>query len=84
VLSLKLGVIELIEKAIGDNIVILLDDVDSELDPHRSKRLFSMLFQSQRQLIVTGTREPASDFPYASVFEVESGNLRTEAPLRAF
>ncbi len=55
VLSLKLGVIDLLEAATGESPVIILDDVDSELDKGRSERLFKALLNKPRQVIVTGT-----------------------------
>ncbi len=58
VLSLKLGVIDLIEGITGEAPVVLLDDVDSELDAGRSERLFQTLLAQPRQLIVTGTAAP--------------------------
>ena len=58
VLSMKLGVIELIESQNGEAPVILLDDVDSELDAGRSERLFAALLRKPRQLIITGTTSP--------------------------
>ena len=59
VLSLKLGVIEMIESSTGESPVVILDDVDSELDKARSERLFSALLNKPRQIIVTGTESPS-------------------------
>lgn len=59
VLSLKLGVIDLLEVMTGESPVILLDDVDSELDRGRSERLFTALLSKPRQVIVTGTEAPS-------------------------
>lgn len=59
VLSMKLGVIEMIEVATGESPVIILDDVDSELDNARSERLFAALLSKPRQIIVTGTEGPS-------------------------
>ena len=59
VLSMKLGVIEMVESATGETPVVILDDVDSELDKARSERLFSALLSKPRQIIVTGTEEPS-------------------------
>ncbi len=58
VLSLKLGVIDMLEEIKGESPVVLLDDVDSELDVARSERLFSTLLEKPRQMIVTGTTTP--------------------------
>ena len=59
VLSMKLGVIEMVESATGESPVVILDDVDSELDKARSERLFSALLSKPRQIIVTGTEAPS-------------------------
>jgi DNA replication and repair protein RecF len=59
VLSMKVGVIEMVEHATGESPVIILDDVDSELDKARSERLFSALLSKPRQIIVTGTEAPS-------------------------
>jgi DNA replication and repair protein RecF len=58
VLSMKLGVIDLLEDLLGESPVVLLDDVDSELDAVRSEKLFAALLQRPRQIIVTGTGSP--------------------------
>jgi DNA replication and repair protein RecF len=58
VLALTLGVIELMEDKLGEAPIVVLDDVDSELDAPRAKRLFAALGRRQRQLIITGTAQP--------------------------
>ena len=58
VLSLKLGVIDLVEESLGEPPIVLLDDVDSELDAARGERLFGVLLEKERQLLVTGTGKP--------------------------
>jgi len=55
VLALKLGLIDLIEKAREESPLILLDDVDSELDNFRSDLLFERIFSGTRQTFITGT-----------------------------
>lgn len=75
-LSLKLGVIEMIEGVTGEAPVVLLDDVDSELDAGRSERLFAALLSKPRQLIVTGTAAPLGQLgqtPGLQVIRVERG-----------
>jgi DNA replication and repair protein RecF len=62
VLSMKLGVIEMVEAVTGESPVVLLDDVDSELDKARSDRLFSALLEKPKQIIVTGTETPPPQF----------------------
>jgi DNA replication and repair protein RecF len=58
VLSLKLGVVELLEESQGQAPVVLLDDVDSEIDRARSELLFESLLVKPRQLLVSGTDAP--------------------------
>lgn len=58
VLALTLGVIELMEDKLGEAPIVVLDDVDSELDAPRAKRLFAALGRRERQLIITGTSQP--------------------------
>jgi len=55
VLSLTLGVIELIEAHRDDSPVVLLDDVNSELDTERSEAFFSLVLSQKRQIFITGT-----------------------------
>ena len=55
VLSLTLGVIELIEEKFGESPLVLLDDVNSELDLGRSEAFFDLVLSQQRQIFITGT-----------------------------
>ncbi len=71
VLALTLGVIELLEKALGEAPIVILDDVDSELDAERSKRLFSALVSKQRQLIITGTAQPPPELARVGSTDVQ-------------
>ncbi len=76
VLSLKLGVIDLLEDRLGESPIIILDDVDSELDSARSERLFGALIKKERQIIVTGTTTPPSPLSSSSelvLLRVEAG-----------
>lgn len=70
VLSLKLGVIELIEAKLGESPVVILDDVDSELDRGRSERLFKALTKGDRQIIVTGTAPPEGELLSNSTLQI--------------
>lgn len=54
VLALKFLEVEIIEKITDKKPIILLDDVFSELDDERQKRLFSM----KNQVIITSTKLP--------------------------
>ncbi len=61
VLSLKLGVLELLERIRSEAPVILLDDVESELDSGRREALESLIRSHQSQIFVTGTSNPDSN-----------------------
>jgi DNA replication and repair protein RecF len=71
VLALTLGVIELLEETLGETPIVILDDVDSELDAERSKKLFSTLASKQRQLIITGTAQPPAELASGGSTEVQ-------------
>jgi DNA replication and repair protein RecF len=76
VLSMKLAVIDLLEGALNDAPIVLLDDVDSELDAQRGERLFDLLMKRDRQLLVTGTGEPPyrlRSHPALTVLRMEHG-----------
>jgi DNA replication and repair protein RecF len=79
-LALKLGVIELLEERLGESPIIILDDVDSELDPARRERLFKALAKGERQIFITGTGEPPeelgrSDEQRAQRIEIKYGGI---------
>jgi len=82
VLSLTLGIIELLEEQHNDSPVILLDDVDSELDQYRAAAFFQMIFAQRRQVIMTGTnleKTGAAATPNESAaYRIEAGRI---APL---
>jgi DNA replication and repair protein RecF len=56
-LALKLAALKLIEQACGEQVVLLLDDVDSELDSVRSKALFNIIHNVHYQVILTTTNK---------------------------
>ncbi|MCB0310320.1 MAG: DNA replication and repair protein RecF, partial [Bdellovibrionales bacterium] len=55
VLSLKLAVIQELERVRGESPVILLDDVDAELDAARGQAFFRMILNESRQVFITAT-----------------------------
>ncbi len=57
VLVLKLAMVELISTVCGENPVVLLDDVDSELDAKRREAIFSSMAKQSGQLIITCTEK---------------------------
>jgi len=80
VLSLKLAVIELLEKQYDESPVIVLDDVDSELDERRSGAFFDLILSQGRQVFITGTDLrhtilPGSD---SSIWRIEDGSIAAQ------
>ncbi len=74
VLKIKLSECEIIKSITGEEPLLLLDDVLSELDEHRRKYFTENI--NGRQVIITCTDK---DFAYdgkGSYFEVESGKLK--------
>ena len=72
-LSLKLAEIEIFRKLTGDTPILLLDDVLSELDPQRQKKLIS--FRQDVQILITATHleeETVKGLTY-SLFSVRDG-----------
>lgn len=63
VLSLKLGVLELLEERRNERPVILLDDVESELDAGRRRALVALIHERHCQTFITGTEAPRGEFP---------------------
>jgi DNA replication and repair protein RecF len=82
VLSLKLGVIQLYERKLGESPIILLDDVDSELDQGRGAKLFEVLLSTERQLLITGTGAPPyglSQHPKLQVLRMDRGLVTAQS-----
>lgn len=71
VLSLKLGILEMLEAHRHESPVVLLDDVDAELDAHRAHHFFQMMIEQGRQVLVTST-------------DAYHGVLRSDASVRVF
>jgi len=73
-LSLKLAEIELVRKKIGENPVLLLDDVLSELDRKRQHHLLNSMNGIQTLLTCTGLEEFVGDRKrFNHIFHVENG-----------
>ena len=78
-LSLKLAEIKLVKNKIGDTPVLLLDDVLSELDEDRQKRLLSCLDGIQTIITCTGLGEFAlNDFKIDKTFFINDGKIIKE------
>jgi DNA replication and repair protein RecF len=78
-LSLKLGIIGLIQKERGETPVVVLDDVDSELDAVRLEKLYTTIISlPDVQVFVTGTapHRALSDFVnLTNFYTVENGQF---------
>lgn len=75
-LSLKLAEIEIIRKEIGEDPVLLLDDVLSELDEVRQKQLINLFKDTQIFITSTGLDDGLrAQIPEHALFEVEAGHV---------
>jgi DNA replication and repair protein RecF len=78
VLSLKLAELQYLADVTGEQPVLLLDDVMSELDPARRERLLAALQPGPQALITAADLNdlPGSILERAAVFRVERGTIR--------
>ena len=75
-LSMKLAEVELIKKETGQNPVLLLDDVFSELDAGRQKYLIETMKGVQIFVTATGIEEGLMDImPAGNVYYVDNGRI---------
>jgi DNA replication and repair protein RecF len=77
-LSLKLAELSLIKEETGEDAILLLDDVLSELDEDRQKQLISSF--ENNQLFISAaelTEHTLSCLPAGAVFTVDSGEVKT-------
>ena len=75
-LSLKLAELELIKRETGENAILLLDDVMSELDEERREYLIRAL--SENQIFITTTDIDDSlikAYPDAKIIRISEGNI---------
>lgn len=78
-LSLKLAEIELVKKVTGDNPVLLLDDVLSELDSNRQNYLLNNIGDIQTIITCTGLDEFINNrFEIDKIFKVSNGIIESE------
>lgn len=80
-LALKLAATEYLTEAVGEAPVVLLDDVESELDPGRREALFRTISALNCQVIITGTESTNSlkNSPdKASIIRISDGVSVTE------
>lgn len=75
-LSLRLAEIELIKKETGEDALLLLDDVMSELDTERQERLLGSFGESQIFITAAGSfREEALKLRAAKIMRIEGGQV---------
>jgi len=79
-ISLRLALVEFLDKFFEEPPVVLLDDVLSELDEKRRETLLSFLAQKKVQCFITGTNKQQfegllNDIEY---FEVEAGAIKKQ------
>lgn len=77
-LSLKLAEVSWVCQETGEMPVLLLDDLVSELDPHRRRYLLDTLARAQQVLVTTTDTYgfPEAFMAEATLFQVEAGQLR--------
>jgi len=79
-LSLKLAELYLIKEETGEDAILLLDDVMSELDIQRQEYLIKTLKENQLFITTTDLDEKLLDaFPEAKVIYIESGKIREKS-----
>ncbi len=76
-LSLKLGEIQLVKEAAGEEPVLLLDDVLSELDSMRQNQLLERIGSLQTIITCTGLKEMEENrFHIDQLFTVKEGKIK--------
>lgn len=76
-LSLKLAELMIIQEETGEDAILLLDDVMSELDVERQKYLITTLASNQVFVTTTDLDEKIlNSFPTAKIIDVENGNVK--------
>lgn len=79
-LSLKLAEIQLIKKAIGENPILLLDDVLSELDRNRQNYLLDSIENIQTIITCTGLEEFIQErIKVNHIYKVTSGTVSKDS-----
>lgn len=78
VLAIKLGLLPIIKNITQREPVVILDDVDAELDVGRSRRFFTALSKSPRQIFVSATAISAALMALpvpTNLYTVENGKI---------
>ncbi len=76
VIALKLAEADLFQQKTGRAPVFLLDDLGSELDRERQRRLLQILGEISAQTILTTTQQDAYDSLHARTFLVHLGKIK--------
>ncbi len=74
-LSLKLAEMRMMKEEVGDDPILLLDDVMSELDQERQLQLAEYIKNSQTIITCTGIEDSIRQLPWGKMFYVEKGIL---------
>ena len=80
---LEIAMVTIIRETTGKNLLLLVDDLPSEVDEHTRSTMLAMLIESKAQVFVTGienkiTREIMNYTNSVNVFHVEHGTVRPE------
>ncbi len=75
-LSVRLGELEFVKSEVGDDAILLLDDVSSELDPGKRARLWDYLSDRVQTIITTTDERSLGDTGAAvKLFRVKAGHV---------
>ncbi len=74
-LSMKLAEMQMMREELGDEPVLLLDDVMSELDVNRQRQLASYIRKNQTILTCTGIEDSIRDLQAEGMFHVREGSV---------
>ena len=72
-LAFKLALLSYVEKETGHQAVLLLDDVLSELDPQRQRRLLKRIERTEQCLITAAEIPPHLDTGRISTYRIHDG-----------
>lgn len=76
-LALRLGELDLIRNETGEDPILLLDDVSSELDPSKRAHLWKYIDGDIQTVITATDQKILNEFPKsAKVFKVQSGSIK--------
>lgn len=77
-LSLKLAEMKMMKDHLGDDPVLLLDDVMSELDEQRQKQLAAYIEDRQTIITCTGVEDSIRQLNAEKMFHVEQGTIKEQ------